>query len=252
MIKPVVVPNTYQYAPDGRSVSEPDTDYYDPCVALSVVAAATKRIRLGTNIYILPLRNPFVTARTVCTLDVLSGGRILLGTGVGWLEPEFNIVGEAWKNRGARTDEIMQIIKRLWTDSEPEFHGKYYDFEPCKFEPKPIGVKLLGSGSVEAAVERAARWCDGWIADPKISLDYAEVERYTKQLSRLRAEYGRTEAPFEITMQLRLESGKRILPRLEDIGVTQVIINPWTPHALGMDSLSHGLEDLDRAAELFL
>lgn len=250
IVKPLVLPNTHRHAPGGKSTAEPDTDLYDPCVALATVAAVTTGLQLGTIIYVLPLRNPFVTARTAATLDTLSGGRFMLGTGVGWLQPEFEIVGETWSNRGARTDEIMQIVKRLWTEPEPEFHGAYYDFPPCKFEPKPPRGRLFGSGGVKASVERSARWCDGWIADPSISKDHAALAGHIAELNRLRAEHGRAHEPFEITMYLDMDAGKDTIARLEDLGVTRCVVKPWTPHGAGVDTLAHGLADLDRAAQI--
>jgi probable F420-dependent oxidoreductase len=255
LVKPTVLPQTHPHSPGGRSTAEPDTDLYDPFVALAAVGALTNRIKLGTNVYVLPLRNPFVTARAVGTLDIMTSGRVILGAGVGWLKPEFDIVGEDFHNRGARTDEIIEIIRRLWTDEEPEFHGRFYDFPPCRFEPKPLQKPtppILGSGAVAASLRRAARLCDGWIADPATARDLNAVERNIVEIARLRAEFDRAATPFDIQVMADLDADRDTRGRLEDIGVTRVVISPLRQVAVGRDALSQDVDELERAAQHWL
>src|SRR5439155_10170813 len=130
--------SVYPYSESGSPPVNPSTHLFDAWVSLGYMAAVTTNIHLATNVYILPLRSPFVTARALVTLDRLSGGRVILGAGVGWLKEEFVVAGEDWENRGKRTDEIVEILRKLWTEPTIEHHGTYYDFGPVKFEPKPV------------------------------------------------------------------------------------------------------------------
>ena len=167
LIWPAIMPPQYPYSGDGYPPVTTETPAFDPWVNLSFIASATTKLKLGTNVYILPLRDPFVTARAVGTLDYVSGGRVLFGCGVGWLEDEFNLTGLGFKNRGSRTDEIIEILKKLWTEDVTEFHGKHYDFGPVKFRPNTVAQPhppILIGGDSEAARRRAARLGDGWMS----------------------------------------------------------------------------------------
>ena len=138
LVFPAEMPPTYPYTETGMPPVTPDTPLFDAWVVLGGVATATERLRLATNVFILPLRHPLATARSVVTLDRLSGGRVTLGAGVGWLEEEFDQMGQYFANRGPRTDEIMGILRRLWTEDTIEHHGDFYDFGPVKFAPKTL------------------------------------------------------------------------------------------------------------------
>ena len=124
IILPRKVDSFYPYAADGVATFQPDEDYYEPLAALNFLAGCTQKIRLGTHVLILPYRNPVVTAKMLSTLDVLSGGRVILGAGVGWMEEEFQALGlDTYKERGAVTDEYLQLYKELWTKESPSFQG---------------------------------------------------------------------------------------------------------------------------------
>lgn len=144
---------------------EPTTPMLDPLVALSFLAAATDRILLGTGIVILPQRNPLVLAKQVASLDVLSQGRLLLGIGVGYLEPEFRAIGVPLTDRGARSDEYLAAMRHLWTDDEPAFDGKYVSFSGIDAYPRPAtpdGPPIIVGGSTPAAFRRAVSSGHGW------------------------------------------------------------------------------------------
>ena len=138
VVFPVRVESPYPYTPDGSFPFALDTPLYDPWVILSTIAAATSTIRLGTGIYVLPLRHPLVTARAVTSLDVLSGGRAILGVGAGWLAEEFTTLGLEPKRRFSRTEECIEVLRALWTQDEPEYHGRHFDFDPVHFAPRPV------------------------------------------------------------------------------------------------------------------
>jgi probable F420-dependent oxidoreductase len=136
----------------------------DPLFALTWAAAHSNTLRLATAIVILPQRNPVVLAKEVASLDVLSGGRVLLGVGVGYLEPEFRAVGANFAERGAVTDEYLDALERLWYDERPEYHGRFVDFAGIDAHPRPVQrpVPLVVGGHTPAAYRRAVARAHGW------------------------------------------------------------------------------------------
>ena len=146
------------------SPMDPDDPILDPLVALAHLAGATERIRLGTGLVILPQRNPLVLAKQVASLDVVSGGRLILGLGVGYLEPELRAMGVPMAGRGARADEYLAAMRSLWEDEAPSFSGRYVEFEGVDAHPRPLQSPLpvVIGGHSHAAHLRAARHGDGW------------------------------------------------------------------------------------------
>ncbi len=139
--------------------------YYEPLTLLSFVAARTQRVRLGTSVLVLPYHNPIRLAKTAATLDVLSGGRLILGVGVGAIEQEMEAMGSSFKERGAFTDEAIAVMRALWTEDDPRFEGRYSRFAGMKFSPKPLqkpSIPVVIGGVSRAAIRRAARLGDGW------------------------------------------------------------------------------------------
>ena len=139
--------------------------YYEPLTLLTFVAARTQRIRLGTSVLVLPYHNPIRLAKTAATLDVLSGGRLILGVGVGAIEQEMRALGSSFKERGAVSDEAIAVMRTLWTQEDPSFDGKYSRFSGMKFSPKPVqkpSIPLVIGGVSRPAIRRAARLGDGW------------------------------------------------------------------------------------------
>jgi len=146
------------------SPMEPDEAILEPLVALAHLAASTERILLGTGVIILPQRNPLVLAKQVASLDVLAGGRLILGIGVGYLEPEMTAIGVPMEGRGSRSDEYLAAMRSLWENDAPAFHGRYVDFEGVDAHPRPVQrpLPVVVGGHTERAFERAARHADGW------------------------------------------------------------------------------------------
>src|SRR5215471_4630481 len=138
---------------------------YEPLTVLAFVAACTNRIRLGTTVIILPYRNPLVTAKVLSTIDVLSGGRVTAGVGVGWMEAEFSALGVPYQGRGALSDEYIKAMKVLWSEDRPAFHGRHVQFENIGFDPKPVQkphIPVWIGGNSRSAIRRAARLGDAW------------------------------------------------------------------------------------------
>ena len=139
--------------------------YYEPLTLLSFVAARTTRVRLGTSVLVLPYHNPVRLAKVAATLDVLSGGRLIVGVGVGLIEKEIRAMGSPYTERGAFTDEAIAVMRALWTQDEPKFEGKFSRFDGMKFSPKPLQkptIPIVIGGVSRHAIRRAARLGDGW------------------------------------------------------------------------------------------
>ncbi len=142
-----------------------DKPYYEPLTVLTYVAAKTSTIGLGTSVLVLPYHNPIRLAKVAATLDVLSGGRMMLGVGVGVIEEELEAMGSPFAERGAITDETIAIMKELWTNEDPSYLGKYHSFSGMKFTPKPVQkphIPIIIGGTSKAAIRRAARSGAAW------------------------------------------------------------------------------------------
>ncbi len=204
----------------------PTTPVYDVFAYLSFLAARTSRLRLGTHVYNLALRHPFVAARAVTTLDLLSGGRLELGVGAGWLRGEWEAAGLDFASRGARLDEALEICRRLWTEPEVEHHGAHFDFRPVAFEPKPAQgphPPVIIGGESAPALRRAARW-DGWIG---LSHTPDTVRAPLETLHRLRHEAGRAGDRFTVTVGAAPGSEADI-EAFAAAGVDRLIVGPWS------------------------
>lgn len=221
MVFPAHVTSQYPYAQRGAPL--PDTPLHDPLIALACVAAVTRNVKLGTGIYILPLRHPMAIARQVTSLDLFSNGRFLFGIGVGWLKEETEAAGSVFGERGPRSDEIIQALRGLWTEERPSFQGKYYQFPEVGFQPKPVQgtVPILVGGESKPALRRAARLGDGWFG---MGHKPDGVRQRVQELRRLREEHGRASVPFDITVQCELEPTADNLKRYEEAGAHRVTL----------------------------
>ena len=139
IIVPQQIESFYPYDPNGAFPAAPEQDYYEPLTTLTYLAACTTRVQLGTSVLILPYRNALLTAKIVSTLDTLSGGRVILGVGVGWMEEEFVALGlDTFRQRGAVSDEYIRVFRTLWTDDAPSFNGEHVRFDNIGFAPRPV------------------------------------------------------------------------------------------------------------------
>ncbi|MBW2233553.1 MAG: TIGR03619 family F420-dependent LLM class oxidoreductase [Deltaproteobacteria bacterium] len=203
---------------------------------LSYLAARTSRVRLGTHVYLLGLRHPFVAARAVQTLDLVSGGRTEIGIGAGWLQTEWTASGFDPGTRGRRLDEALSVCKRLWTEEVVEHHGEFYDFDPVMFEPKPVQKPhppILVGGESDAALRRAARAGDGWVG---LGHTIESVAAPIARLTTLRQECDRGDEPFQFVCGGPVESRDDV-ERWEEAGVTRLIVAPWRRSLDSLDGL---------------
>ena len=217
---------------------------FDVFAYLAHLAAVTERITLGTSVYNIGLRHPFVTARAATTVDVLSGGRLALGIGSSWLREEWEAVGLDFDTRGARVDEAIEVCRQLWTEETIEHHGRCFDFAPVAFEPKPVqpgGPALHIGGDGLVALRRTATVGAGWIP-----MNHG-VDELGPPLARLRelceAE-GRTR-PVQLTLHGDVERPDDVA-RYVDAGVTRVIVTPWSRTSEAIDGLARFAEEVIR------
>ena len=197
---PVTMRSPYPYSPDGRFPGGPQVALHDPFVALAYVAACTSQLKLGTGVFVLPLRNTLAVAKAVASLDVLSNGRVVFGVGVGWLEDEFEAVGMPFRDRAARTREAIRVMKHLWSEDTPAFAGKFHRFPALGFSPKPVQQPhppIVVGGESPAALKRAAEVGDGWIG---VAHTPDSVRAVVATLRAHAARAGRQYDGFEITV----------------------------------------------------
>ena len=201
--------------------------FFEPFTTLAYVAGKTQRIRLGTSVIILPYRHPLFMAKALATLDVLSEGRLIVGAAVGWLIEEFEALGIPFSERGARSDEALQVMRALWTEAEPKFDGRFFRFAGIKAEPKPLQKPhppiWIGGGS-PAALRRAAEFADGWHPSHRPVEEIAAAVKTLKELALAR---GRDPEGLEIIARAPLRvvtRGKAPEPRPLLVGTADQIV----------------------------
>jgi probable F420-dependent oxidoreductase len=214
----------YPYDSSGRSPFHENVVQPDPLIWLTYVAAATERIRLGTGILILPQRNPVVLAKTLASLDRLSGGRMLLGVGVGWVREEAEAVGTRFDERGRRTDEYIEAMRALWTSSPSSYTGETVRFENVVSLPKPTqqgGIPILVGGHSRAAARRAGRLGDGFYP---LGVAGDELAKLLATVDETARESGRDPQRIEVTCAGTLKP--EVARSYQRAGVQRVTVSP--------------------------
>ncbi len=234
----------YPYAEDGRIPARPEAGVLEPFTSLAFLAAATRRVRLGTGICLVPQRNPVYTAKEVANVDWLSQGRLDFGIGVGWLAEEFRAVDAPFERRGARCRSYLEVMKRLWCDEVSEYKDDFYELPRCRMYPKPLQTPhppLHFGGETDAALRRVADLGQGWYGFNRSPDEAAEG---IARLRGLLAERGRRLADVEVSISPYLKPLEAdALARYRDAGVDQLIALCL---AADRDALLAGL---DRLAE---
>jgi probable F420-dependent oxidoreductase len=207
----------------------------DSLLALTWAAAHTSRLRLATGIVILPQRNPVVLAKEVASLDVLSGGRVVLGVGAGYLEPEFRAIGASFAHRGAVTDEFLDALERLWYDPHPEYHGRFVDFAGVDAHPRPVQrpIPLVVGGHSPPAYRRAVARAQGWYGFALTPEDTAT------SLAGLRDAASAVERPpglgdLEITVTPRGHLTRDRATAFAELGVDRLVVYPRAANIEGV------------------
>jgi probable F420-dependent oxidoreductase len=226
VIYPDQYESAYPYSADGKMPAKPSTAIPDPLIWLSYIASATTTLRLATGILILPQRNPVVLAKEVATLDALSGGRVTLGIGVGWLKEEFDALGIDWSRRGDRTDDYIRAMRALWASDGASYHGEFAAFDTVSSNPKPVAnnVPVIIGGHSKAAAKRAGRVGDGLFPGKGSPTELAELFDIAQQEA---AAAGRDPAALEFTAASPAIFGSDPVGAVEElaqVGVHRVIV----------------------------
>ena len=226
----------YPYSADGRIPAGGTSGILEPFNALSFLAACTRRIRLGTGICLVPQRNPVYTAKEAATVDWLSGGRLDLGVGVGWLAEEFKAVDVPFERRGERCRSYLEVMKRLWCDPVSEYKDEFYELPACRAYPKPVQQPhppIHFGGESEAALRRVADVGQGWYG---FNLSPDELAERLSRLDQLLAANGRKRADVEITVSPYLRTRTPDLEAYKRAGADQVILLAFAANADGAKS----------------
>ena len=225
VILPTTIESPYPYTADGKIPAQPDTPIPDPLIWLAYVAAAAPTLRLGTCILIVPQRNPLVLAKELATLDRLSGGRVELGLGVGWMREEFDALGVPWDHRGARNDEYVAAMRALWAGPHAEFHGEFVDFPPVTCSPRPIqaSIPILVGGDTPAAIRRAVRIADGYFPGEG---DAVRLGGLISELRMAAEKHGRDPDTIEVNAMFGFQMADPVAgaAQLSELGVGRVMI----------------------------
>lgn len=238
----------YPFSPDGTYFLPGNTELLDPFISLAWVASMTRRLRVGTFLTLLPLRNPVVLAKQVATFDHLARGRFTLGVGVGWLTEEYNAVGVPVARRAARMEEYVRVMRALWANGAADFDGDYIQLRGARCHPKPhqSHLPVLLAGSRKTALERVASIGDGWLAPPGATAD--EIATAVGALHTHLVDQGRPDATMRVVATITDVSAVEPddIRALEQAGVTELIVTDlprmFAPGA-DPDAIVHDLAD---------
>ena len=236
----------YPGSRDGKIPVPEGGGMLDTVATFGYLAACTTTIRFGTGITLIPQRNPIYTAKEFATLDWLTGGRVDLGIGVGWCKEEVIACGYTFEDRGKRCDEILDILKLLWTEPVTEYYGEFHDLAPCRMDPKPFQkphIPIIVGGHSNASFRRAAKYGNGWYG---FQLDVAGTAGVIKSLDAALAEQGRSRDGFELVITPTFNVTEDMIKAYEDLGVDRLIIHLGSQRAERVDRRLLEMEKLVR------
>jgi probable F420-dependent oxidoreductase len=223
VIVPVDYKSKYPYSPTGKMGAAPETNFFDPLIALAAVASHTKRVRLGTGVNILSQTNPLLLAKQVATLDRISNGRFMLGVGIGWLQEEFDAMGTPFERRGARFDDYVAAMRKVWSGEVVEHDSDFLHWSGFKSYPLPVQKPLpvIIGGAKGKIFERIAKHGDGWLAPMG---DPAELAAALTELKSVCKRVGRNYDELEITAMFPPQAPPDLLKQLSELGVARATV----------------------------
>lgn len=242
VIVPVDYSSKYPYHPSGKMGAAPETPFIDPFIALTLIAGATENLRLGTGVNILSQANPLLFAKQAASLDALSKGRLLLGVGIGWLQEEFRAMGVPFERRGARFDDYVQAMRKVWSGEVVEHKSDFIDWSGFQSYPTPVQnpLPLIMGGNKGKIFERIARYGNGWFVP---GTDLAEIRGLLQQLWQVCEQEQRDPAEIEITVMWTGQGGQESLQQLAELGAHRAVV---PLQALG-ENPADGMEQLAAA-----
>jgi probable F420-dependent oxidoreductase len=219
MLIPVASTTAYPYSATGAFPLGPDEPWLEALTAVTYLATVTRRIRVGPSVLVIPYRNPVFAARALATADYLSGGRVILGAGIGWWREEFEALGVPFEDRAARTVEALRLMREIWTRPRVEFRGRYWQVrEAGGVRPQPVqrpGIPIWIGGHSDAALRRVVAVADGWHPlglRPPVTLDPSELAARARRLAELASTAGRDPAElviaFKAPFAFRADAGR--------------------------------------------
>lgn len=223
VIVPVDYQSKYPYDKSGKMGATPETNFIDPLIALTYVAASTKTIRLGTGVNILSQVNPVYMAKQAASLDMMSGGRFELGVGIGWLREEFEALGVPFEKRGARFDDYVEGMRKIWSGDVVEHQSEFINWSGFKSYPLPAQNPMpLVMGGIKGKIhERIAKYGNGWYAP---TTDADELKHHLGEINKACDAIGRDPSEIEITCMWPGQGGKEAVKVLEDVGVHRLVV----------------------------
>ena len=244
LIHPETFSVPYPYTEDGSVRWEPGTDWPDPINTLSLLAGATKNIQFYTSVYVLPARNPMRVAKEIATLSALSGGRFDLGIGMGWMPEEFEAGGQEFRKRGKRADEMIEVMKLLWTGEMVSFEGEFFQFDTLEMLPAPKNdIPIFVGGFSEPALNRAANH-DGWISDMH---SLKELKVLIDNIEDKRAKAGKKNDYEHICFSCWDAFSLEGFAKMKELGVTTMTTYPWMLYGAMNDApLAEKIDGMER------
>jgi probable F420-dependent oxidoreductase len=247
VVHPEQISTPYPYTDDGSRRWEAFTDWPDPWVMIGALATITKKLRFTNNIFVLPMRNPYLVAKAISTAAIVSDNRVTPAFGVGWSRDEFELMQQDFHTRGKRTDEMLEVMRLLWSGEMVEYHGEFYQFERMEMNPAPTAPVPIWIGGISApAMKRAARLADGWVTDLQTS---AEIIDCIDRIRQWRREFGREDTPFEVMATPSDAWDIDGYKRLADAGVTHILTMPWPFYHGDTNDLTEKLDGVKRYAD---
>jgi probable F420-dependent oxidoreductase len=250
VVNPEKLNTPYPYTENGERRWQSFTDWPDPWVMIGALASITTRLKFTNNIFVLPMRNPFLVAKAISTAAIISDNRVIPAIGVGWSKDEFELLQQDFHTRGKRADEMIEIMRLLWTGKFVEYHGQHYQFSPLEMNPAPTAyIPIWVGGISDAAMRRAARVGDGWVSDLQTSDDIlasiAKIQVYRK-------EYGRENLPFSVMATPSDAFTPDAYKRLEEGGVSHILTQPWAFYYGDTQDVAKKIDGVKRYADDYI
>ncbi|CAN5625890.1 TIGR03619 family F420-dependent LLM class oxidoreductase [soil metagenome] len=250
VLLPQTLESKYPYTPDGTPLFDAEEDWPDAWVAIGAMSAVTTTLRFVTNVFVLPARNPFIAAKTIGTASYLSGGRVRLGIGAGWMREEFELLQQPFAKRGKRMEEMIEIMRALWAGGMVEYHGEFYDFAPVEMRPAlPAPVPIYVGGHSDIAFRRASTIGDGWLG---VHYSVDELFAYLKVLQQAREDAGTADRAFEVIASPMAAARSDLVEELEAAGVTTILTSSWISGGLKAPEIGRAEEMIASYGERFI
>ena len=241
LVMPTKIQSRYPYTEDGEIFWPEDAPWPDPWVTLGAMASVTQELLLASNIYLAALRDPISTAKASGTAAVLSGDRVVCGVGAGWIEEEYGIAGVDFASRGRRLDEVIEVMRKLWSGENTSHQGEFFNFENALMRPAPSRpIPVWPGGHSPPALRRAAR-NDGWFGLP---MTREQMAPFLATLRREREALGKSWESFHCSITLAEPQTDEATQDLEEMGVASLCaIAPWVPSPWESSKWNHPADD---------